>query len=136
LSHYRLKKDPVEIIPRLERIGPSRYLVTIPPWNTRRIKDVILRVHYTGDIGQAIIDGDMIADNFWNGAVWEIGLREFAERLVNNPLTLYITPLKEGAHVNVQSTMAGRREENTGVTSCIHDIKAMALYEWELNYEK
>jgi hypothetical protein len=132
-SHYRLKKDPVEIIPELKQIGPGRYLVTIPPLDMRRMKDVMLQINYTGDIGQAFIDGDMIADNFWNGAVWEIGLREFAERLADNPLTLYIVPIKEGSSVNVESTMAGRREENIHVTSCIHDVKAAALYEWELN---
>jgi hypothetical protein len=131
--HYRLKKDPIEIIPELKQIGPSRYLVVIPPWDTQQIKDVILQVYYTGDIGQAFIDGDMIADNYWNGAVWEIGLREFAGKLVNNPLTLYITPIKEGTNINVESTMAGRREENIQVTSCIHDIKTAAVYEWELN---
>jgi hypothetical protein len=133
-SRYGLKKEPVEIIPKLEQIGPNRYLAAIPPWNTRQIKDLILQVRYTGDIGQAFIDGDMIADNFWNGAVWEIGLREFAERLVDKPLTLYITPLKEGTHINVESTMAGRREENLSVTSCIHDIKAAMLYEWDLTH--
>jgi hypothetical protein len=132
-SRYRLKKDPVGIIPELEQIGPSRYLVTIPPLDMRKMKDVMLRIHYTGDIGQAFIDGDMIADNFWNGAVWEIGLREFAERLADNPLTLYIVPIKEGSSVNVESTMAGRREENKGLTSCVHDVKAVVLYEWELN---
>jgi hypothetical protein len=130
--HYRLTKESVEIIPKLKQIGPSRYLVIIPPWDTYRIKDVILQVNYIGDIGQAFIDGDMIADNFWNGAVWEIGLREFAERLVDNPLTLYIIPIKEGVYVNVESTMAGRKEENTRITSCIQNIKAMPLYEWEL----
>jgi hypothetical protein len=135
-SHYHLKKEPVAIIPEMEQIGPSRYRVTIPPWDMRQIKDVILQIDYTGDIGRAFIDGDMIADNFWNGAVWEIGLREFVERLVNNPLILYITPIKEGANINVESTMAGRREENICVTSCVYDIKTVILYEWELNYEK
>jgi hypothetical protein len=132
-SRYRLEKDLVEIIPKLEQIGPSRYLVTIPPLDMGIMKDVILQIDYTGDIGQAFIDGDMIADNFWNGAVWEIGLREFAERLASNPLTLYIVPIKEGSSVNVESTMAGRREENIRVSSCVHDVKAAVLYEWELN---
>jgi hypothetical protein len=133
---YRLEKQPVEITPELKKIGPSRYIVKIPSWNTKTIKDVLLQVHYTGDIGHAFIDGDMIADNFWNGAVWEIGLREFAENLKHNPLTLYITPLKEQSTVNVESTMAGRREESTGITVGIESITATALYEWDFNSEE
>ena len=43
-----------------------------------RLKDVLLQIDYTGDIGSAFIDGDMIHDNFCNGDTWEIGLRTFA----------------------------------------------------------
>jgi hypothetical protein len=128
---YRLEKQSTEIIPELEKIGPSRYIVNIPSWDTKNIKDILLQVHYTGDIGHAFIDGDMISDNFWNGAVWEIGLREFAEALKYNPLVLYITPLKEQSTVNVESTMAGRKEESTGITAYIDSVSAAVLYEWE-----
>jgi hypothetical protein len=92
---YRLEKEKYTITPVVEQIGAGRYITKIPRWDRQKIKNVILLVHCEGDIGHAFIDGDMIADNFWNGATWEIGLREFAKRLEETPLTFYITPLKK-----------------------------------------
>jgi len=74
-------------------------------------KEVLLQLDYVGDIGHAFIDGVMISDNFYNGATWDIGLAHHKEALKNHPLCIYITPLKEGVNVNVESVMAGRLEE-------------------------
>ena len=93
------------------------------------VKDILLRINYQGDIGHAFIDGNMINDNFCNGAPWEIGLRTFADRLKENPLTIYITPLKEGVKVNVESAMAARMEEVEKTTSEINSIEAVPVYE-------
>ena len=73
-------------------------------------QDALLCVDCTGDIGSAFINGDMINDNFCNHSTWEIGLRTFARRLEKHPLTISITPLREGRNVNVESAMAARME--------------------------
>jgi hypothetical protein len=132
-SLYTLRKKRVEILPAITDLGKGRYTVAIPHWDTNAVKDVILRIDYEGDIGQAFIDGDMISDNFWNGQTWEIGLREFTERLAKHPLTLYITPLKEASTVNVESTMAGRKEEAQGLTAGVRHIGAAIRYEWRIS---
>lgn len=92
------------------QVGPSRWTVRVPAEALRGHKTVLLRVGYMGDIGQAYIDGEMVSDNFCNGQPWDIRLDGYADRLTDHPLTLYVTPLKQGATVCADSTMAARME--------------------------
>jgi hypothetical protein len=127
--HLRTEEKKIDI--SFREICPNRYTAEIPEWDTSQYKDMLLQVHYKGDIGNAFIDGDLIADNFWNGSVWEIGIREFAERLKSNPITFYITPLKKGAKLTV-SGMAGQKEEVEESIGYIEKITARIIYEWTI----
>ena len=95
----------------LRQVGLGRYTLEFPESLMEGVKDVRLQLDYSGDIGHAFLNSRMINDNFANGAAWEIGLKDFAEELADNPMVIYITPLREGANVNVESAMAGRKEE-------------------------
>ena len=93
------------------------------------VKDVRLQLDYSGDIGHAFLNSRLINDNFANGAVWEIGLKDFAQELVENPMVIYISPLREGANVNVESAMAGRREEAQSQKAKLHRAGLCPVYE-------
>lgn len=93
----------------LEKCGPYRYTFAVPE-NYEEYKDARIQISYTGDIGYVFIDGEMVSDNFCNGAVWEIGLKEVWKPEMGKEFTLLITPRKEEQSVNVSSTMAGRTE--------------------------
>lgn len=107
----------------LKKVGPTRFVIPISQDFFEGHKEVLLQIDYIGDIGHAFIDGVMISDNFYNGATWEIGLMHQREALKNNPLCIYITPLKEGANVNVESVMAGRLEEVAEAKGSISKIR-------------
>jgi len=64
--------------------------------------EVFLNVKYTGDIGWAFINGQLIHDNFNNGQTWEIGLKSLKNQLDNGDLYLYLSPLSEDGDVNVE----------------------------------
>lgn len=108
----------------VNQVGPTRYTIHIPEDAMEGVKDLRLQLEYTGDIGNAFINGRMIHDNFANGAVWEIGLKEFEQELKKDRITVYIVPLKEGVNVNVESAMAARLEE---VKSCIAELKSVKV---------
>lgn len=95
---------------RITQTARTKYELSFPERFMDGLKDALLCVDYTGDIGSAFINGDMINDNFCNHSTWEIGLRTFARRLEKHPLTISITPLREGRNVNVESAMAARME--------------------------
>ena len=59
----------------------------------------ILRIHYQGDVARLLLNGRLINDNFYNGEVFEIGLRRFAPEILTGELTLQILPLQEAMPV-------------------------------------
>ena len=126
----RVSANEKEISINHTQIAPNRYIIGIENDFLDGIKDARLQIDYVGDIGHAFIDGKMIHDNFYNGATWEIGLKEYAEELKEHLLTIYITPLKEG--VNVESGMAARIEEVEKSTGEIRGVKIQPVYEIEI----
>ena len=109
------KRAPVHAAFR--QVGIGRFVVEIPPEALVGHKQVLLRVNYVGDIGHAFVNGRMISDNFANGAPWDVRLDSEAEALSREPLTIYITPIKEQVMVDVSSAMAGRMERASGLTA-------------------
>ena len=135
LGCYLVETDQVAIAPEVTQINEGRYTIKLPEHFMQSLKDARLQLVYSGDIGHAFINGRMINDNFSNGAVWEIGLKDFAEELANSCITVYITPLKEGVNVNVDSAMAARREEVDTFISKLHEVKVVPVYQIELDYK-
>lgn len=117
----------------VKQAGPTRYTVQVPPNVMDGVKDACIQVRYVGDIGNAFINGRMIHDNFANGAIWEISLREFAEELKTHCITLYIVPLKEGVNVNVESSMAARSEEVEHMVAELKDVRIQPVYEFSVH---
>lgn len=112
--------------------APGRYTLDLPEDLMDGVKDVRLQLEYSGDIGHVFLNSRLISDNFANGAVWETGLREWAPESGGCQLVVYITPLKEGANVNVESDMAARMEEVAGVTAKLHSARLCPVYEIKL----
>ena len=113
----------------LKQTASSKYEVTLPDGFMDGLKDCLLQIDYRGDIGWAFLDGELINDNFCNNATWEIGLRTFAKRLESAPLTLSISPLREGKTVNVESAMAARMENAQKYVAELLDIRTQPIYE-------
>lgn len=116
----------------VKQVGPTKYTLHIPETVMDGVKDARLQLSYIGDIGNAFINGRMINDNFANGAVWEIGLKDFAEQLKNDCITVYIVPLKEGVNVNVESAMAARSEEVKRFVAELKSVKIQPVYEMNI----
>ena len=132
---YRVEeKPPVKLLAK--QTGPTRYCIDLPGNLMESVKDAILKIDYTGDIGQAFINGEMISDNFCSGGIWEIGLKEFADSLKEHPLTIYITPIKKGVHVNVESAMAARMEQVDGITGMLHNVSIAWVYGKDCNFHR
>ncbi|MEV0569479.1 hypothetical protein [Dactylosporangium sp. NPDC050588] len=47
--------------------------------------ETLLRIDWTGDVGRAYIGDTLVADQFWCGSVWEIGLRRHWEHCAARP---------------------------------------------------
>jgi hypothetical protein len=59
----------------------------------------ILRIHYTGDVARLTLNGRLLNDDFYNGTVFEIGLRRYAPEIASGDLRLEILPLQKAMPV-------------------------------------
>ncbi|MBQ3705801.1 MAG: beta-galactosidase [Clostridia bacterium] len=121
------KRIPVLCTPA----APFRWMLTLPENALEGLKDARLQIQYQGDIGELFLNDVMISDNFCNGDIWEIGLREQKDRLPGR-MVLKIAPIREGANVNVESAMAARNEEVKSTIAELRQVMVQPVYEIHL----
>jgi hypothetical protein len=77
----------------------------------------LLRLHWSGDVGRAYVGDALVADQFFSGRWWDIGLDRLpADELRAEGLRLRVLPLPAGApvHLPEQAGGAGERAVVTG----------------------
>ncbi|OKK13877.1 beta-galactosidase [Streptomyces sp. CB02400] len=80
------------------------YQITVPAEALNSEGETLLRVRYTGDVARAYIDGKLIADDFWFGPNWEIGLRRHAEAAARHGIEIRVLPLDPASVIYVDAT--------------------------------
>ena len=73
------------------------YRIDLPSDFDPATQDLLLRLHYVGDVARVMIGDTVINDDFYNGNPLEIGLRRHAAALKTAPLRLAILPLQRAA---------------------------------------
>ncbi|MCX6924221.1 MAG: hypothetical protein NT154_13565, partial [Verrucomicrobia bacterium] len=83
--------------------GPTRkaWHILLPPQATEGLSDILLRISYVGDVAflTESRSGRLLADNFYNQPLWEVGLRHFSSESLRGGVVLWITPLKKDAPI-------------------------------------
>lgn len=118
----------------IKKVGHSKAKIDFSPDFFNSIKEPLLNIDYIGDIGYAFIDGKLIHDNFSNNDIWQIGMKQYQQELIEKGMYLYVTPLKKRSYVKSDSPMAARTEINDNISE-IKSIKATAICEIELDIE-
>ncbi|MGA4992816.1 beta-galactosidase [Nonomuraea bangladeshensis] len=77
------------------------YRITVPVEAFAGEGEVLLRLDWAGDVGRAYVGGRLVADQFWYGPAWEIGLRRFREEILEHGVEVRLLPLSEDAPVFV-----------------------------------
>ncbi len=88
-----------------------------------------LSIEYDGDVGNALIDGRLVADDFCNGQPWIIALDRFRPEVLESGICLHIAPRREGVMVTKESGMAGQRELQGNEVAAIRSITAIPEYD-------
>lgn len=108
-------------------VGSSRYLLQLPQEGMQAYKRVELHIDYAGDIGNLFLDGQLIADNFCNGATWVTRIDPYDPA---QPLTLYIVPIRKNATICVDSPMAAQFETAESTFARLNSVKLVPVTEW------
>jgi beta-galactosidase len=65
-------------------------------------QDLLLNIHYTGDVARLYLNGKFLDDNFYNGRPFEFGLKRYAPDIDSGELLLKILPLRKDAPIYIQ----------------------------------
>ena len=91
------RSPTVEVAPHPDL--PYCWIITLPPDVLAGVDDVFLRFDVDCDKAFLYLGDDLVADYFYNGEVWEVGLKRFADRLGTASLRLVLKPPRAGAKV-------------------------------------
>jgi hypothetical protein len=69
------------------------------PTDTSPDRDILLRIHYTGDVARLYLDGKLIDDNFYNGTPFDLGVKRFGFDIYKKELLLKVLPLRKDAPI-------------------------------------
>jgi beta-galactosidase len=69
--------------------------VRLPEADLSGIEDLFLEIDYLGDCGRAYLGRRLVADHFYNGRPWEIGLKRFLPAMQEQGLLLKFLPLRQ-----------------------------------------
>ena len=83
---------------RSQMISQRKWTVGIPQGISASVDDIFLTIDYTGDTGMAFLNGELVADEFYKGIPWEIGLRRFIEPSpAANEIVLYFRAMPKNS---------------------------------------
>ncbi|MGA2642624.1 MAG: hypothetical protein ABSG21_17175, partial [Spirochaetia bacterium] len=128
-SRFSISPPARPIEPNVHRQGTADFEIEIPPDAFEGVNELLLSIEYEGDVGNAFIDGTLIADDFYNGTPWEIGLKRFQARLLEKGLYIHVTPRREGTLVIRESGMALQQELRGREIARLGAIKLIAVRE-------
>lgn len=87
----------VSVTPKVYAASERRFQINLSKDSFKEVSDLILSIDYIGDTGAAFANGSMIADNFYNGSPWQIGLKRYAELVQSEGIYFYLQPLSGNA---------------------------------------
>lgn len=119
---FELQVPEVQLNSTVEYQG-SRGIIEVHVEDLDDVKELWLSVDYDGDVANAFVGGKLVNDDFYNGEIWEIGLKRYKDKLQQNPLCLYIKEREEGSYEVESSAMALKKKyvgEKIGSIQALH----------------
>ncbi|MCB9282737.1 MAG: beta-galactosidase [Lewinellaceae bacterium] len=96
-SSFRVSWNKVEVPLQTYAIGERKLVVHLPKEIPSGLNDLFLSLDYVGDTAMGFLDGDLVADEFYKGIPWKIGLRRFYPEAGDKDLVFYLRPLYKNA---------------------------------------
>ncbi|HSC55260.1 MAG TPA: beta-galactosidase [Phnomibacter sp.] len=97
-SCWRITVPSFEFAVKTKQVSSRKITVAMPQTVPAGVNDVFITVNYTGDTGMDFINGELVADNFYNGLPWQIGLKKFISSPVKpKEMVFYFRPMQKNA---------------------------------------
>ncbi|MGW0788089.1 beta-galactosidase [Streptomyces sp. NPDC002911] len=105
----------------------SVYWISVPRDVFEGEGEVLLRLSFTGDAARAYIGGRLVADQFWYGPEWEIGLRRFAGEAVEHGVEIRLLPRPRASKVCVDASVRAGLDAAQG-TAALHAARLVPVH--------
>lgn len=97
-SSWRMTLPAFEMTVTRKDISSRKIAIELPKAIPPGMNDIFLNVDYTGDTGMGFINGELVADNFYNGVGWQMGLRKFLSSSAKpKEMVFYFRPMQKDA---------------------------------------
>lgn len=95
------------------------YAIDLPNDYLAGLNNIYLKIDYNGNKGRLYFNHRLIADDFYNGAIWYTGLNRISQNLVNGKLQLEIDPLPKSARVYFDDENAKLKAQHTQLNKIV-----------------
>ena len=131
----RVSLEAVEPRVQVRRLGSRRLVVSLAG-DRIGADDLWLRVPYIGDRVEVFMDGQLVADQFYHGSPWDVGLRKFAKRLSGSELVFLFHPLSADAPFlsDLPPAVQARVTEQGSPFLWIGDLEVQPEYRTEVTF--
>jgi beta-galactosidase len=97
MSTFRIELPAQKVDLPIRTIQQNKIQLTLPAAKPSGINDLYLVIDYTGDTGMGFLNGELVADNFYNGTKWTVGLKKFMDLPGQKEMVFYFRPLYQNA---------------------------------------
>ncbi len=97
VSAFKVQLPEASIIFTSEQVGEKRLVVSLNGGISGNLNDVILKIDYVGDTAMGFMENELVADEFYKGIPWEIGLRYFSRIKKAKEMNFYFRPIYKEA---------------------------------------
>ncbi|MFD6133782.1 beta-galactosidase [Isoptericola sp. NPDC060257] len=85
--------------------GAARVHLDVPADALDGVDRALLRVAWTGDVGRAVVGGEVVSDHFWHGRDWDVDLTPWRDDVARDGLTLELLPWRAATGVWVDPSV-------------------------------
>ncbi|WP_407320724.1 beta-galactosidase [Isoptericola halotolerans] len=90
--------------------GAAHVHLEVPAVALADVDRTLLRLDWTGDVGRAVVGGEVISDHFWHGRTWDVDLTPWREQVARDGLTLELLPWRGATGVWVDPSVRSVRD--------------------------
>lgn len=110
--------------------GAASVEVEVPADVLADVDRALLRITWTGDVGRAVVDGEVVSDHFWHGRVWDVDLSPHRDAVAARGLVLQLLPWRSATGVWVDPTV---RDVPDGISVASLDVVRVSRVVLELD---
>ncbi|MBP3331377.1 MAG: beta-galactosidase [Tidjanibacter sp.] len=93
-----------------------------------QVLEYYLRVDYTGDVGMAFMENQLVLDHFYFGDAWMIGLKRFEDRLQREDMSFYFRPLRSNASYLIDLPKEAIPDFSKGPVCKVNSVEVVPEY--------